>query len=582
MSGKVITKYMEMGNDMKWKRLFERHILDRGYVYYCENVVEKIKISRQKITADVIGTDDYEVEISINNGAVTEMYCSCPYAEDGRNCKHMVAVLYEWENSQSTEEQPEKDTEEETFLFSKIHTVDGYQRKIDAIQKLVDRADVSIVKSYLSSILAENEKLLVRFNSILNEKTTGEDVGYFIEQVDDIAERYLGRERFISYYKADDFIFELEDILDEDVRRMIDNGDYMSAFELMNYIFALIGDVDMDDSNGGTGMLADKIYQFWLELLTKVNNNEKQDMFRWFTTHLDGSIIDYLEEFIEQIIMEDFCQEEYDQQKLLFIKEMIKKSELKDSDWSRSYSVGKWATRYLSIIETRTQDKTEIEEFCRQYWNNSSVRRYYIDLCMEAKEYDKAIKVLDESIALDKNYRGLIADYSKQKKEIFLLKGDKEAYIGQLWDLILESDAGNVEIYKELKSQYSQEEWTEQREVIFERLPKYANVDRLYKEEKLYDRLLVYVLQSPGLYALQEYASVLKKDYHEQILEKYRDEVNQMAAFSGDRKKYKQLVALLHNMQKISGGKDVVQVMVAEWKIKYRNRPAMMDELRRL
>lgn len=43
---------------------------------------------------------------------------------------------------------------------------------------------------------------------------------------------------------------------DEDVRRMIDNADYMSAFKLMDYMFVLIGNVGM---------------------------GQKKDMFCWFT-----------------------------------------------------------------------------------------------------------------------------------------------------------------------------------------------------------------------------------------------------------------------------------------------------------
>ena len=31
------------------------------------------------------------------------MYCSCPYALDGRNCKHMAAVLYEWSENEAEE-----------------------------------------------------------------------------------------------------------------------------------------------------------------------------------------------------------------------------------------------------------------------------------------------------------------------------------------------------------------------------------------------------------------------------------------------------------------------------------------------
>lgn len=38
---------------------------------------------------------------------------------------------------------------------------------------------------------------------------------------------------------------------------------------------------------------------------------------------MDGSVIDYLEEYIEQIIMEEFKEPEYEQDKLSFMEEMI-------------------------------------------------------------------------------------------------------------------------------------------------------------------------------------------------------------------------------------------------------------------
>lgn len=66
-------------------------------------------------------------------------------------------------------------------------------------------------------------------------------------------------------------------------------------------------------------------------------------------------------------------------------------------------------------------------------------------------------------------------------------------------------------------------------------LPMYAHVERLYKEEKLYDRLLVYVLNSPGLYAVQEYEKVLKKEYPDQILDKYKKEVNKVSQYRWTR-----------------------------------------------
>ena len=566
---------------MNWKKLFAIHILERGYDYYCDDAVENMEISDDIIRADVIGSEDYEVEISLSNGEVTDMYCSCPYALDGKNCKHMAAVLYEWSENEE-EEKKEEENAINTDLFQPAYTVNSHKKKLTAVEELVRCANEEDVRSFLAAVLAEDEKLLLRFHNIINKQVTREDINNYIRQVDIIADKYLGRNHFISYYEADGFISELEEIIDEDVCRMIDNGDYLSAFEVMNYIFVLIGDVDMDDSDGGTGMLADRIYQLWLELLVKVSLEEKRKMFDWFTSHLDGSVIDYLEEYIEQIIMEEFEEKEYEQAKLDFIEDMIARSERKDSDWSRDYGVGKWAVRYLEMLQEKKASYEQIKKVCKRYWKSSSVRRYYVDICMKKKEYDHVLQILDECILLDKQYRGLISEYSEKKKEIYLLQGNRSAYIEQLWKLVLEHEPGNLELYRELKKQYTADEWLVKREEIYGKLPAYAHVERLYKEEKLYDRLLVYVLNSPGLYALQEYEKVLKKEYPEQILNKYKDEVSKMAVHTSDRKNYAHLVSLLRKMQQMKGGSKLVEQIVAEWNIKYKNRPAMMDELRKL
>lgn len=563
---------------MNWKKLFAIHILERGYDYYCDDAVENMEISDDIIRADVIGTEDYEVEISLSNGEVTDMYCSCPYALDGRNCKHMAAVLYEWsENYMDEEEETER-----TDLLKSEFTINSYEKKRTVVEELVVGAKEEDVRSFLMSILTEDEKLLLRFHNMVNKQVTLEDVNNYIRQIDVIADRYLGRNYFISYYEAKGFISELQEIIDEDICSMIDNGNYLSAFEIINYIFVLIGDVDMDDSDGGTGMLADRIYHLWVELLSKVSPEDKDKMFNWFTEHLDGSVIDYLEEYIEQIIMEEFEEKEFAQAKLEFVESMIERSEKKESDWSRSYAVGKWAIRYLEMLKVKKASKEQIEEICKRYWNNSSVRRYYIEMYMKKKDYNRVLQVLDESILLDKEYKGLISEYSEKKKEIYRLLGNKNAYLEQLWKLVLEHEPGDLELYRELKKQYSTEEWLVKREEVFKKLPTYANVERLYKEEKLYDRLLGYVLSSPGLYALQEYESVLKKEYPKQILDKYKDEVNKMAVHTSDRKHYSYLVSLLRKMQDIKGGIKLVEIIVGEWKVKYRNRPAMMDELRKL
>ncbi|SDX98906.1 hypothetical protein SAMN05421736_10186 [Evansella caseinilytica] len=121
---------------------------------------------------------------------------------------------------------------------------------------------------------------------------------------------------------------------------------------------------------------------------------------------------------------------------------------------------------------------------------------------------------------------------------------------------MLEYKAGDSDIFKELKSLYPEEQWEEKRETIFKKLPPYASVDKLYEFEKLYDRLLKRVLDSTGLYLLTEYETCLKKLYPQELLNKYETVVRDMASHTSDRKRYREIVAILRRMQKYPEGKS--------------------------
>lgn len=518
---------------MKWKKLFVMYVLENGYDCYRNNTVRNLEVEDDIISADVIGIEDYEVEIFLDDGEIAEMHCSCPYATNIGKCRHMAAVLYKWS---------ENNTEGNV----------------------------------------EDERLLSRFYNTVKKQTTNEKVHNYIKKIDDIAEYYFGKNDFINYYDADDFISELKAIVDQDVCHIVNHGNYLDAFEMVNYIFILIGNSEIDDSNGGIDMLMNSIYQIWLELLSKVSTEDKRKMFDWFIANVRGSVRYSLEECIEDIIEEGFEEKEYEQAKLTLIENMLEKMEKGNSDWNGDYEVGKWVVRYLKILEGKESSRQQIEEVRKKYWNNLAVRKYCIDVYREQKEYNRVLQVLDESIILDKQDRDLVVRYNEDKKEIYLLQGNKNAYIEQLWKLVLEYKAGDLELYRELKEQYSAEEWLIKREELFKKLPEHAHVERLYKEEKLYDRLLTYVLNSSELYALQEYEDVLEEEYPEQILGKYKDEVNKMAVHTSNRKQYVYMVSLLQRMQQIKGGTKIVEEIVGDWKEKYKNRPAMMDELSKL
>lgn len=72
------------------------------------------------------------------------------------------------------------------------YTVNGYNKKAAAIEELVNSAAEEDVRSFIVAVLAENEKLLLRFRNTINRQVTMEDVSNYIRQVNIITDRYLG------------------------------------------------------------------------------------------------------------------------------------------------------------------------------------------------------------------------------------------------------------------------------------------------------------------------------------------------------------------------------------------------------
>ena len=103
----------------------------------------------------------------------------------------------------------------------------------------------------------------------------------------------------------------------------------------------------------------------------------------------------------------------------------------------------------------------------------------------------------------------------------------------------------------------------------------------MYCEEKLYDRLWE-LLKEKDLQMILGYEDVLLPKYASEILTKYRYSLNRAATQASNRSTYQEWVRLLKRMEKIDGGKELAQQIANEWRVKYRNRRAMMEELSKL
>lgn len=512
-----------------------------------QGTIEDYQEDSGVINATVCGSEDYEVDIKLVNGKIDDAYCSCPYAEDGNYCKHMAAVLYEYE--------------EKHDMASGTQTA----QENKSISEIVAAADEQYVREFLTNILTDNTLLLQRF--LLKEPKSGSrSLPEYKKLVDSIIADHENYDGYVDYYAAQALTDNLLD-LGDDIRAMIERGEYLDAFELSYYICEQIDMTEMDD-DGGISMLFEEMTGFWYEIADSVSPEKKDELFETVIDDLDSDL-NYLDEFIESFIYTAFREPRYIPKIFERLDNAIQNTN------TDTYAFPITVLRKLDLMNDLGTEFDRIEKVCKEYWDDHHVHQWLAEQYEAKAEYRKAIIIYEESLALDTKYPGLIYQYHEKLMRLYQKIGNHGKYMQYLWILVTEDK--KAELYKELKSQYTPGEWITEREKVFPQYSPLGQAD-LFREEKLYDRLWE-VIRNQHIDRIMGYEDVLLPKYTEEVLQTYAAQLNRMATAAGGRKEYQYWVRVLQHMKKIKGGKELVDQIVADWKVRYKNRRAMMDEL---
>jgi hypothetical protein len=73
-------------------------VFARGQAYFGQERVTVRKSSDTEVAADVSGTDDYRTRLWFEDGELHST-CTCPHADEGAFCKHMVATALAWRDA---------------------------------------------------------------------------------------------------------------------------------------------------------------------------------------------------------------------------------------------------------------------------------------------------------------------------------------------------------------------------------------------------------------------------------------------------------------------------------------------------
>ena len=130
---------------MKWEDYFDKSILDRGFAYYNNHEIISIKKVKNKIHAEVSGSETYHVDIDLNN--LSSMTCTCPYFLGGNKCKHLAAVMFAIDENHYEEEIIEEENKSEEY----------------DIEKMVNECDELFLRYFLSEIIKDNKEITDKF-----------------------------------------------------------------------------------------------------------------------------------------------------------------------------------------------------------------------------------------------------------------------------------------------------------------------------------------------------------------------------------------------------------------------------------
>lgn len=538
---------------MEWETYFQKRILDRGYEYYFDDHVEDLHINSNRIKAVVHGTDFYHVEIKLNGNRIIGMSCDCPYALDGHNCKHMAAVLYEWQ------------------LSATYPVIDN--------SKLVKEASEEDVRSFLIQVLDDNPDIVESFKQYTQNEFS---LTTMIDDLEGVVDSYSDGYHYIDYEFSHDFCDNYEDAVDKWLDLLKNKKQYSLAFQFLLKAYDIFDKLDIDDNEGETFDVSFYIIDAWSNIIMCMEKSERIDAFNLLKQFLNNirysyDRIDILQVFFNHLKGEDLLKLQID-----FVKEQLDYIESHNDILDREYVLDGFAKMYLDLLRKNNVSNQEINVIYKKYWKCDSIRMDCVFTCINNKEYDKALDYIDKCIDLDYENQALMKRDIELKKDIYKKQGNTKAYREELKNLILFFNDTNIDDYIELRSHYNDKEWITERDSLIEQLAPGCFLCEILETEQLYGQLFDVILRSNNRDLLHQYTHVLNDEYPEKLIQLYREFVEKQAESTGSRKHYYQIVEELRIMKSITGGDKVVDEIIKKWKIQYKNRSAMLDELNRV
>lgn len=452
---------------------------------------------------------------------------------------------------------------------------------LNEIRDIVENTDHETLQNFVVNLLNEDENLVMRLRLLSKNELTEEDFDQYKKRYQEIVNPNVETGSFVPYRKAMRMERGLNDFLTEDVTGLVNNKYFDEGFDITKLIFLRLNKLNIVDSGGVTDDIMREIFRVWQAILNQGPKTITATMFRWIISRRDhlGDTTDP-DQYLEFLI-NNFREPNQMERKLQIAGQKLEELKVDAQQSPFHVEEERWAKFYLELSE-QMDDEDKIEQFIQNHLHLIEVRNFAIERYISKAQYDQAIELLKEGRAIELKRHGLDRQYTIQLKELYKIKRNREAYLNELWLLTIKYELQSLEPFNELKAQYSDEEWAEVREEIFETLPENARLADYYRNEGLEERILEYVQNSTYSGDVLTYEPDLKDKYPDEMLDIYEKFARGRMKMANERRLYREIVEFTRGMLDYPDGRDRVDQLIEEWTVEYKHRPAMIEELEKL
>ena len=493
-----------------WKNKFRKIILERGEDYCYGGLVCDLKKEDYGYSAVVKGSEDYNVDIYIENDEVTDMDCDCPYACDGNNCKHMAAVLFTIEND---------------GMIIERH------KEQQSIEEIIDSMSEEDLRKEFLEIVRNEPNIRNRiFNTYRNSSFYSGDIYRFSKNLEALAYEYGDRHGFIDYRSGYDYVDAFSGCLSDYIGPMIKKGEYDLAFEAIKKAIDVLINVEMDGSGGEHSMLAADISAYLKDVLESCDKKIRDNIHRWIKEVKDLEYYYIVQDELDEIYEHSFNDEEYLLEMLDDVKEKI------NDPKREKFYLRHDLDLYKSVLNRLGKDDSEYERWLNYHDDLTTVIEIRLDEAREKEDIEKTIDILERMVS-DKRFFWK-NDYYRELIDLYIRKEDHDRQKDTLIRILEYENYSRLDDLYRLKEYCNKEEWIKHRNNCIENNAKLR--PELYLKEKMFKELAECLKDYP-IDITDKYAKYLNKDYSKQVFERYLSYLYELEKRNPSRSLYEEM-----------------------------------------